>query len=76
MTKVFVAEPSQYPLAKHYDWSKGIALNEEGKLLRDKSGKAIMERDLAKQMRREYKQELISQNGIKDGLKIFYHGHL
>lgn len=43
------------PLAKTYDWKKGIALDETGNLLKNKAGQAVMEHDLCKEMRQECK---------------------
>lgn len=75
MSQVFVAEPSQYPLQLIPDFSKGVMKDENGSTLRNKAGKAIMEKDLCIAYRAQYKQYCKNEYGEK-WKSVFYHGHL
>lgn len=62
------------PLIVVPNFKKGIAMNPDGTLKRDKNDKAIMEKDLCKQERRTYR-DMLKEEFPNDWKKAFYHSH-
>ena len=61
--QAYVAEPSQYPLCKKFNFRKGEMKDETGKTIMA-NGKPLMERDVLEGYKAQFKAEMKKEHGI------------